>query len=170
MDAFAVSIASGLSVSRLRFRDAVKMAAFFGGFQAVMPLLGYLLGTTFAKQVTAYTHWIAFVLLLGLGIKMILESRGAADEKVDSPFKTHKLVVLAIATSIDAFAVGVTFSLLEMGLVATASVIGIVTFALCVPGVWFGAQLGKTFAKRAEILGGVVLIAIAIKTLLDHFW
>ncbi len=170
MDAVAVSIASGLSVTRLKFRDALKMAAFFGAFQAVMPLLGYLLGTTFAQQVTAYTHWIAFVLLLGLGIKMILEARGAADEKVESPFNTKKLTLLAIATSLDAFAVGVTFSLMDMGLAATVSVIGVITFALCLPAVWFGAQLGKTFAKRAEVLGGVVLIAIGVKTLLDHFW
>jgi manganese efflux pump family protein len=168
MDAVAVAIASGMSVQRLKFRDALKMAAFFGGFQAIMPLAGYLLGLYYAKQFAAYDHWIAFVLLTGLGIKMILESRHVADEKVHSPFRTNKLIVLAIATSLDAFAVGVTFSLLDAGLLATVLVIGAVTFALCLPAVWFGAQLGKRAAKSAEVLGGVVLIAIGTKILIEH--
>jgi manganese efflux pump family protein len=169
MDAVAVAIASGLSVKHLRFRDALKMAAFFGGFQAAMPFAGYLLGLYYSKELSAYNHWIAFVLLTGLGIKMIFEARHAADEKVHSPFRTNKLIVLSIATSLDAFAAGVSFSLLDAGLVATVAVIGIVTFALCLPAVWFGAQLGKRAAKRAEAAGGVVLIAIGVKILIDHF-
>lgn len=168
MDAVAVAIASGMSVQRLKFRDALKMAAVFGGFQAVMPLAGYLLGLYYAKQFAAYDHWIAFVLLVGLGVKMIFEARHAADEKVNSPFRTNKLIVLGIATSLDAFAVGVTFSLLDAGLVATVLVIGLITFALCLPAVWFGAQLGKRAAKGAEALGGVVLIAIGTKILIEH--
>jgi manganese efflux pump family protein len=170
MDAVAVAIASGLSVKTLRFRDALKMAFFFGAFQGVMPLLGYLLGLGVAQWLMAYNHWIAFVILLGLGLKMIHESRTAADERVHSPFRTRKLLVLAIATSLDAFAVGIGFSLLNTGLIATVAIIAIVTFALCLPAVWFGARLGKTMAKRAEVFGGVVLILIGAKILLEHLF
>lgn len=172
MDAVAVAIASGLSVSKLRFRDAFKMAAIFGAFQAIMPLLGYLLASWFTASSAAwlkdYDHWIAFVLLGAIGIKMILDARTAADEKVHSPFRINKLIVLGIATSLDAFAVGVTFSLLEAGLAATVIIIGAITFFLCLPAVWFGARLGKIYAKRAEILGGAVLIAIGCKILIEH--
>jgi putative Mn2+ efflux pump MntP len=172
MDAVAVAIASGLSVSKLRFRDAFKMAAVFGAFQAIMPLLGYLLASWITASSAAwlkdYDHWITFVLLGGIGIKMILDARTAADEKVHSPFRINKLIVLGIATSLDAFAVGVTFSLMEAGLAATVIIIGAITFLLCLPAVWFGARLGKIYAKRAEILGGVVLIAIGCKILIEH--
>ncbi len=172
MDAVAVAIASGLSVSKLRFRDAFKMAAVFGAFQAIMPLLGYLLASWFTASSAAwlkdYDHWITFVLLGGIGIKMILDARTAADEKVHSPFRINKMIVLGIATSLDAFAVGVTFSLMEAGLAATVIIIGAITFLLCLPAVWFGARLGKIYAKRAEVLGGVVLIAIGCKILIEH--
>ena len=168
MDAVAVAIASGLSVKSLRLRDAFKMAAFFGAFQGVMPLLGYLLGLRLSYLLAAYDHWIAFILLGGIGAKMLHDARHAAEERVHSPFRTRKLLVLSVATSIDAFAVGVSFSLLETGLVATVAIIGIVTFALCLPAVWFGARLGATMAKRAELLGGTVLILMGCKLLLDH--
>ena len=172
MDAVAVSIASGLSVHTLRFRDALKMAAVFGAFQALMPLLGYLLASWFtassAGWLRDYDHWVAFMLLGGIGVKMILEARTAADEKVPSPFRTNKLIVLGIATSLDAFAVGITFSLMDAGPAATVIIIGEITFLLCLPAVWFGARLGKLYAKRAEILGGVVLIGIGSKILIDH--
>ena len=176
MDAVAVSIASGLSVHTLRFRDALKMAAVFGAFQALMPLLGYLLASWFtassAGWLRDYDHWVAFMLLGGIGVKMILDARrfnqNAADEKVHSPFRTNKLIVLGIATSLDAFAVGITFSLMDAGLATTVIIIGVITFLLCLPAVWFGARLGKLYAKRAEILGGVVLIGIGSKILIDH--
>ncbi len=167
MDAVAVSIASGLSVKQLRLRDAFKMAAYFGFFQAVMPLLGYLLGLSIAHWINAYGGIIAFVVLLALGVKMIIESRDAAAERIHSPFRAKKIFVLAIATSLDAFAVGVSFSLLQTGLVATVAFIGVITFALCLPAVWFGARLGKSVAQYAEAFGGLVLIVIGCKIL---FW
>ena len=168
MDAVAVAIASGLSVKVLRLRDALKMAAFFGVFQGLMPLGGYLLGTVFANSLGAYDHWIAFVLLCALGVKMIDESKSAGEVTVGSPFATNKLLLLAIATSLDAFAVGISFSLLEISLAETVVVIGVVTFLLCLPAVWFGARLGKSMAKRAEIFGGIVLILIGSKILIEH--
>lgn len=172
MDAVAVSIASGISAPTLRLRDAFKAAAIFGAFQAVMPLAGYALGTQFAEFLAPFDHWIAFVLLAGLGAKLLHESRHAAEERIHSPFRTNKLLVLGFATSIDAFAVGITFSLLELGLAMTVATIGLVTFALCLPAVWFGArvgqQLGARFAQRAEIVGGLVLIGIGSNILYQH--
>ena len=175
MDAVAVSIASGLSIKpphALRVRDALKMAAYFGAFQAIMPLLGYLLGLSVAKWIDTFGGVIAFVVLMALGLKMIYESRSAGEEKAASPtpFGTRKLITLAIATSLDAFAVGVSFSLLQIGLAPTVLVIGVITFVLCLPAVWFGSQfgprLGKATAKYAEVLGGIVLIGIGCKLLI----
>ena len=168
MDAVAVAIASGLSAKTLRLRDAFKMATFFGVFQAVMPLGGYLLGAMFADVLGAYDHWIAFILLGSLGIKMIADSRNAGEANVASPFDTNKLLVLAVATSLDAFAVGISFSLLDVSLLETVIVIGMATFLLCLPAVWFGARLGKSMAKHAEVFGGIVLILIGSKILIEH--
>ena len=168
MDAVAVAIASGLSVTRVTFANALKLALFFGFFQAAMPLGGFALGLTLAEWLAAFDHWIISLLLGGLGVKMIVDAKDAGEEKLHSPFRTNKLLVLAVATSLDAFAVGVGFSLLETGLVVTVATIGLVTFALCLPAVWFGAKLGKLFAKRAEIFGGVVLIVIGCKILIEH--
>jgi putative Mn2+ efflux pump MntP len=167
MDAVAVAIVSGLSVPKLQLRDACKMALFFGAFQGVMPLIGYGLGLVAAPWLISYSHWIAFLTLAALGVKMLFESRHVADERVDSPFQTKKLIALAIATSLDALAVGVSFSLLDSGLLATVAIIALVTAALCLPAVWFGARLGKNSAKRAEVFGGVVLLAIAAKILFE---
>ena len=168
MDAVAVAIASGLSVKTLRWQDALKMALFFGIFQALMPMGGYFVGALFANALAAFDHWIAFVLLGALGIKMILESKNAAEERVVSPFRNNKLLILSIATSLDAFAVGISFSLLEISLIKTVTIIGLVTFLLCLPAVWFGARLGKSMAKRAEVFGGIVLILIGSKILIEH--
>ena len=168
MDAVAVAIASGLSVKTLKWQDALKMALFFGIFQALMPMGGYFVGAFFANALAAFDHWIAFVLLCALGIKMILESKNAAEERVVSPFRNNKLLILSIATSLDAFAVGISFSLLEISLIKTVTIIGLVTFLLCLPAVWFGARLGKSMAKRAEVFGGLVLILIGSKILIEH--
>jgi manganese efflux pump family protein len=172
MDAVAVSIASGLSAHQLRRRDALKMAFFFGAFQALMPFLGFMLGLSVADWIATWGTWIAFIVLVALGVNMIIDARHANDgteELHQSPFQTKKLTALAIATSIDAFAVGVSFSLLDSGLLVTCATIGIITFMLCLPAVWFAAKLGRHFAKRAEIFGGVVLIIIGCKILLSHF-
>ena len=168
MDAVAVSISSGISVPEVRASQALKMALCFGFFQALMPAIGYLAGEQFSGQIAAYDHWVAFLLLGFLGVKLIRDSAQAGEEKVHSPFRTNKLLVLGIATSIDALAVGVTFSLLEIGLLQTVATIGGVTFALCLPAVWFGARLGKSMAKRADVLGGVILIGIGTKILIEH--
>lgn len=168
MDAVAVSISSGLSVREVKFSQALKMALCFGLFQAVMPLLGYLAGAQFRGQLEAYDHWVAFLLLGFLGVKLIRDAAQAGEEKLHSPFRTNKLLVLGVATSLDALAVGVSFSLLEAGLMETVGIIGAVTFALCLPAVWFGAKLGKSMAKRADMLGGVILIGIGTKILVEH--
>jgi manganese efflux pump family protein len=168
MDAVAVSIASGLSVRQLRFRDAFAMALCFGLFQSVMPFIGFMLGLGIAKWIVAYSAWIVCAVLVILGIKMIQEAYANDDAPIHSPFRLNKMIVLAIATSIDAFAVGVGFSLLDSGLLVTCATIGIVTFALCLPAVWFGAKLGQHAAKRAEIFGGLVLITIGSKILIEH--
>jgi manganese efflux pump family protein len=168
MDAVAVSIASGISAKQVRVRDAFSMAFAFGVFQGIMPVAGFWLGLWLAEWLAAYDHWIAFVLLSVLGVKMIREAREVGEERIHAPFRFNKIMVLAVATSIDAFAVGVSFSLLEQSLLMTAFTIGIITFALCLPAVWFGARLGKLFAKRAEVFGGGVLIAIGCKILIEH--
>jgi len=177
MDAVAVSIASGLSAPRLRRRDALKMALAFGLFQALMPFLGFMLGLAIADWIAVWGAWIAFIVLLALGINMVIAAQKANEathDSLQSPFQTKTLIALAIATSIDAFAVGVSFSLIDSGLIVTCTTIGLVTFLLCYPAVWFAAKLGKRFAKHAEIFGGVVLIAIAIaiaiKILLAHLF
>jgi putative Mn2+ efflux pump MntP len=172
MDAVAVAIASGLSVKQVRLREALLMATMFGLFQGGMPVAGYALGAWMAGALQAFDHWIAFVLLAGLGLKMIWESREAGEERIHSPFRFNKIIVLAVATSIDAFAVGIGFAVIDVGLTQTALVIGVTTFLLCLPAAWFGCRLGqglgKLVAQRAEVLGGVVLIAIGSKILIEH--
>jgi putative Mn2+ efflux pump MntP len=168
MDAVAASISSSMSARHVRWCQAVKMAASFGIFQAVMPAVGYACGLAFRGWVEKVDHWIAFALLGFIGAKMIYESRREDNESQSDPFSTRKLLLLSVATSIDALAVGVSFSLLGVSLLATVAVIGAVTFALCLPAVWLGKRLGTLMAKRAEMLGGVVLIIIGLKILIEH--
>jgi putative Mn2+ efflux pump MntP len=168
MDAVAASVSSSTSASRVGWPQALKMAAFFGFFQALMPAVGYVCGFAFQGWFKAVDHWIAFVLLSLIGAKMIYESRRADDEKLNDPFKTSKLLLLSVATSIDALAVGLSFSLLGVSLVMTVLVIGIVTFSLCLPAVWLGKRLGALMARRAELLGGLALIGIGCKILIEH--
>ena len=169
MDAVAASISSSMTAARrVSWPQAVKMAASFGLFQAIMPALGYACGVAFRGWVEAVDHWVAFALLGLIGAKMIYESRRGSGDSQSDPFRTSRLLLLSVATSIDALAVGVSFSLLGVPLLATIVVIGMVTFALCLPAVWLGKRLGTSVAKRAELLGGTVLIIIGLKILVEH--
>jgi putative Mn2+ efflux pump MntP len=168
MDAVAASLSSSTAARRVGWPQAVKMAAFFGLFQALMPAIGYACGFAFQGWLKAVDHWVAFALLGFIGAKMIYESRRADVEKLSDPFSTPRLLLLSIATSIDALAVGISFSLLGVSLLMTILVIGIVTFSLCLPAVWIGKRLGALMARRAELIGGLVLIGIGCKILIEH--
>jgi manganese efflux pump family protein len=168
MDAVAVSIVSGISVRTPSWGQAMRMGTTFGLFQAAMPLMGFVAGRAFAGRFEAWDHWIAFALLAFLGARMIRESRHAGEERIQSPFAFAHMMTLGFATSLDALAVGVSFSLLDYALVPTVATIGIVTAALCIPAVHFGARLGQQVAKKADIVGGVILIAIGAKILIEH--
>ncbi len=172
MDAFAVSLCQGLYQKRLRYTQAAVIALFFGLFQAFMPVLGWLLGTQFAHYITQYDHWIAFALLAFLGAKMLFDALRRQDDARSAPerekLRIGELFLLAIATSIDALAVGVTLAFLQTNIVSAAGIIGAVTFVLCFVGVWIGHKFGARFEKKAEIAGGIVLILIGAKILLEH--
>lgn len=167
MDAFAVSVCKGLSVQQMKPKHALITGAYFGGFQALMPLIGYLLGKQFESLITNIDHWITFVLLLIIGANMIRESCGEADE-LDASFSVKTMIPLAIATSIDALAVGVTFAFLNVNIVYAVSFIGISTFILCAMGVKIGNIFGLRFKSKAELAGGIVLIVMGTKILLEH--
>jgi manganese efflux pump family protein len=172
MDAVAVSISSGMSHGhRARWGEALAMSATFGFFQAFMPAIGYAGGSLFKEAIESWAHWAAFVLLAAIGAKMIWESMKSSDgesEPKGNPFAPRSLVLLGIATSIDALAVGLTLSLLDFPAAASIAIIGFVTFALCLPAVRLGAKLGSVFAHRAEFAGGLVLVLIGLKILADH--
>ena len=170
MDATAVSICKGLSMKKLVWKNAVIIALYFGIFQAVMPLLGYLFGSAFSGLVEAIDHWIAFVLLSIIGGKMIKESfedEGESETKNDS-IDVKTMIVMAIATSIDALAVGITFAFFKINIIKAVLIIGIITFTLSLFGVIIGNKFGDKFHGKAEIAGGVILILIGIKIFLEH--
>ena len=166
MDAFAVAICKGLALRQVRCPHMALVGLWFGGFQALMPLLGYLVGVQFADAIAAVDHWIAFGLLTVIGISMIREAKQADDLDDDLSFKT--MLLLAVATSIDALAVGVTFAFLQVRILPAASLIGVTTFLLSVLGVYIGHQFGLRYKAKAEIAGGVILIGIGVKILLEH--
>ena len=167
MDAMAVSICKGLSVKRMNLRSLCTAGLYFGGFQALMPLLGYLLGSSFQDYVEAWDHWIAFFLLGFIGINMIKESRQSA-ENLDPDFSPGAMLPLAVATSIDAMAVGITFAFLGVEILPAISLIGLTTFCLSSVGVYIGHTIGAKCKGKAELLGGLVLIGIGAKLLLDQ--
>ena len=167
MDAFAVSICKGLSVRRMQPRHALICGVWFGAFQALMPLLGYWLGSGFAGIIGSFGHWVAFVLLGLIGANMVRESFGE-EEEVTPDFSPKAMLPLAVATSIDAFAVGVSFAATGTDIVAAVSFIGVTTFCLSAVGVWVGHRFGARYKGGAELAGGVVLILIGIKVLLEH--
>jgi len=167
MDAFAVSMCKGLSVSRAGLGHCLTAGLWFGVFQALMPLAGYLLGLQFQVLIASVDHWIALMLLSLIGVNMIRESRAeAANESPD--FSPRAMLPLAVATSIDALAVGVTFAFLQVRILPAAAFIGATTFALSAAGVWLGNAVGGFFRSKAELFGGVALIAMGVKILLEH--
>ena len=172
MDAFAVSVCKGLSAGRVRFKHMLACGAWFGGFQALMPLIGYLLGVRFQKFIVSFDHWIAFVLLGIIGANMIREALGKDDGDDDIPaaFGPKSMFPLAVATSIDALAVGVTFAFLQVKIVPAVSFIGVITFVLSGIGVKAGGFLGMKWKKRAEFAGGVILVLIGLKILIEHLF
>lgn len=168
MDAFAVAICKGLSMKKLEWKKAFIIALYFGIFQAGMPVIGYFLGTSFESLVTKIDHWIAFLLLGIIGINMIKEAFECDCENVNDKVDFKTMIILAIATSIDALAIGITFAFLRTNITLAAIVIGIVTFALSLIGVKIGNKFGNKYQKKAEIFGGIILILIGTKILLEH--
>lgn len=166
MDAFAVSICKGLSLGRIRMKHMCVAGAWFGGFQALMPLIGYFLGSFFTHLITQYAHWIAFVLLVFLGFRMIQEARGEEGE-MDGRMDAKTMFLLAVATSIDALAVGVTFAFLKVSIVPAVCFIGLVTFVCSAAGVKVGSIFGARYRTKAEICGGIILILIGVKIVMD---
>ena len=167
MDAFAVSICKGLSVKKVKPKHYLIVGGYFGGFQALMPLVGYLLGISFQQFIVSIDHWIAFILLGIIGINMIKESF-EDDENVNASFSFKDMLPLAVATSIDALAVGITFAFLQVNIALAVTLIGVITFIFSAVGIKIGAIFGDKFKNKAELLGGVVLILIGLKILLEH--
>ena len=167
MDAFAVSICKGLSVKKVKPKHYLIVGGYFGGFQALMPLVGYLLGISFQQFIVSIDHWIAFILLGIIGINMIKESF-EDDENVNASFSFKDMLPLAVATSIDALAVGITSAFLQVNIALAVTLIGVITFIFSAVGIKIGVIFGDKFKNKAELLGGVVLILIGLKILLDH--
>ena len=170
MDAFAVAVCKGLKMRRLDIGKTAVIALFFGGFQALMPLLGWALGKQFERYITSIDHWIAFVLLAVIGANMIKESFSKEEECPDASFGFKTMLTLAVATSIDALAVGVTFAFLDVSIVPAVLLIGATTFVCSAVGVKIGNVFGNRFQSKAEFLGGLVLIAIGLKILIEHLF
>ncbi len=169
MDACAVSICKGLATANLKKRHMIITGLWFGGFQALMPLIGYFLGTAFEKYVTSVDHYIAFILLGAIGANMIKESFSKEKEEANACFGFKTMLIMAIATSIDALAVGITFALLpNVNIIAAVSFIGVITFLLSALGVKIGNIFGAKFKSKAELAGGIILILLGTKILLEH--
>ncbi len=169
MDAFSVSVCKGLNMKKLSLKNGAVIALFFGVFQAGMPLIGYFLGSRFADFISSFSHWVAFILLAVIGGKMVFEAvhGGDDDESREFSLKIGELFILAVATSIDALAVGIVFVAAKVNLILSVSMIGIITFLLSFAGVIIGHKFGSRFEKKAEIAGGIILILIGLKLLLD---
>lgn len=170
MDAFAVAICKGLAMRKITLKKALIVGLYFGIFQAGMPLLGYFLGSFFEHLVTSIDHWIAFILLSAIGAKMIHEALSCTTEAGDDSLSFKTMIVLAIATSIDALAVGITLAFLQVNIYYAVTFIGFITFALSTAGVKIGNIFGAKFKSRAELVGGTVLIIIGVKILIEHLF
>jgi putative Mn2+ efflux pump MntP len=169
MDAFAVSIVSGLTIKNLKISNAFKIAIFFGLFQVFMPVIGWLAALGFKDFTSSTAHWVAFGLLSFIGCKMIYESTKAESNIERNPLNTYVLLMLAVATSIDALAVGVSFALLKTAIMVPVIIIGVVTFLLSFSGVFIGNRFGRFAGNKIEIAGGIILIGIGIKILFEHW-
>lgn len=168
MDAFAVSVGKGVTLRRVAFRHALTAGVWFGGFQALMPIAGYLVGVRFSAVVASIDHWIAFGLLALIGINMIREAVWGDEESHTADFGVKTMLLMAIATSIDALAVGITIAFLGINIWVAATVIGIVTLLLSGVGIYLGCLFGSRLGSKAGIIGGVILIVIGLKILIEH--
>ncbi len=167
MDAFAVSLCKGLALRKVTLRNMLVAGLWFGGFQALMPIIGFYLGVSFYDLISAYDHWVAFFLLFLIGANMVREGLFGEEEEVDADMGVKTMVLLAIATSIDALAIGISFAMTEDSIFLPALVIGVVTLVISMTGVKIGSLFGDRFGKKAEVLGGVILIVIGLKVLLE---
>lgn len=168
MDAFAVSVCKGLAMPKCTFKKAAIVGLWFGGFQALMPAIGYILGAQFQEAIASIDHWIAFVLLALIGGNMIHEALDNDEEEADASLDVKAMFLLAVATSIDALAIGITFAFLKVNIIPAVCFIGIVTFIISFAGVKIGNIFGARYKNKAEIVGGVILILLGLKILLEH--
>lgn len=167
MDAFAVSVCKGLAMQKITFKKAAIVGLWFGGFQTLMPTVGYFLGSAFAEKIEAIDHWVAFILLAIIGVNMIREAMSKDEEKIDASLDVKTMFLMAVATSIDALAVGITFALEGENIAVSAILIGVITFCISALGVKIGSVFGTKFKSKAEFVGGVVLVGIGLKILLE---
>lgn len=170
MDAFAVSICKGLSVSRIKPAHIFTVGMYFGGFQALMPLIGYMLGKQFESVITDIDHWIAFILLAIIGGNMIREAVKGGDDSCDDSFSFKTMLPLAVATSIDALAIGVTFAFLRVNIISAVALIGTITFVISGAGLGIGNSFGAKYKLKSQILGGVILVMLGCKILIEHLF
>lgn len=168
MDAFAVSVCKGLAMPKCTFKKAAIVGLWFGGFQALMPAIGYILGAQFQEAIASIDHWIAFVLLALIGGNMIHEALDNDEEEADASLDVKTMFLLAVATSIDALAIGITFAFLKVSIIPAVCFIGIVTFIISFAGVKIGNVFGARYKNKAEIVGGVIIILLGLKILLEH--
>jgi putative Mn2+ efflux pump MntP len=168
MDAFAVSVCKGLALGKIKVKHCLIVGAWFGGFQALMPLIGWFLGSRFEQYIRAFDHWVAFGLLVAIGANMLREALSEEEEKADASLAFKTMLVMAVATSIDALAVGITFAFLRVRILPAVLFIGVTTFLLSMLGVKAGSLFGEKYQKKAEIAGGVILILLGVKILLEH--
>lgn len=168
MDAFAVSVCKGLSVKKIKPSHCLTAGLYFGIFQALMPVLGYFAGSWFSNLISAYDHWVVFILLLLIGGNMIREALSSDEDNLNDSFSFQTMLLLAVATSIDALAVGVSFAFLQVNIISAAVFIGITTFILSAFGIKLGNVFGSRYKSKAELAGGIILILIGLKVLLEH--
>lgn len=168
MDAFAVSVCKGLAMKKMSWKAAATVGLWFGGFQALMPAIGYFLGVRFADKIEAVDHWVAFALLVVIGGNMVREAFSKEEEKTSADLDVKTMFVMAVATSIDALAVGITFAFLHQNMPVAVTLIGVTTFVLSVVGVKVGNLFGVKYKAKAEFVGGVILILLGVKILLEH--